>query len=206
VQLGIRFRARLALDRVRAWFGVPLRCEVRGTQDEVAQRVSEFASVHISVGGREALLCYGRPSARGRKVFGALVPYGELWRTGANEPTVLRLPFPAEIAGIRAPRGTYSLYTIPDPHTWTLVVNRATRQWGLTKEERGPRGRLFASAYTPAVARAELGRASVESRATSHVETLTARCEPVSADMTLLLFEWENTQLRIPIRALRVRR
>jgi len=190
------FRARLALDRARALFGVPLRCAPRGAGD----RPSPDGSLSFAVGDSPALLCYGRPSARGRAIFGGVVPWGELWRTGANEPTVLHLPFRAEVAGLRVARGKYALYTVPNPSGWTLVLNRSTRQWGLTRPERGPKGNLFPSAYTSWVAAAEVGRVPVEAREVPHVEQLTFRAEPLDDRTTLLLMEWERTQVVIPIR------
>jgi hypothetical protein len=98
-------RLRLALGRARYWFGVPLHCEFQGTPEARRGRVSPTDALSFTVGGRDALLCYGRPLARNRRIFGELVPYGELWRTGANEPTVLHLPFAADIAGLHASKG-----------------------------------------------------------------------------------------------------
>jgi hypothetical protein len=131
-----------------------------------------------------------------------LVPYGELWRTGANEPTVLHLPFPADVAGMSVPRGRYSLYTLPNRDVWTLVINRSTTQWGLTRPERGPKGMLFPNAYTAWVQAAESGRIAVTTRSIPHVEQLTARAEVHDFKTTLVLLEWETTQVQIPIRAL----
>lgn len=199
--LGLRLRALLALDLARArLLGVPLECNPPPSADGLADRRSPPGALHFEVDGRRALLCYGRPSTSGREIFGGVVPYGELWRTGANEPTVIHLPFASEIAGLRAPRGSFSLYTIPGPDRWLLVVNRSTRQWGLTRPERGPAGRLFHSAYTDLVRKAELGRAPVETRKIPHVERLTASAEMREGSTTLLL-EWEATQIRIPIHA-----
>jgi hypothetical protein len=89
---------------------------------------------------------------------------------------------------------------VPSPETWTLVLNGSTRQWGLTRPERGPRGNHFPSAYTPWVQAAEVGRVSVEAREIPHVERLTIRAEVVDALTTDLLIEWERTQVRIPIK------
>jgi hypothetical protein len=133
-------------------------------------------------------------------VFGGLVPFGELWRTGANEPTVLQLSFDADVAGLEVAQGKYSLYTVPSPNRWTLVLNRSIRQWGLTRPERGRKGRLFQSAYTPLVQAAEVGRVSVASEKIPYVEELTMRAEPVDVDRTDVLLEWETTGIRIPIR------
>lgn len=197
MSLAIRFRAQLAWDWLRARVGVPLGCERGGAG---VARDSQDGALTFTVGSRDALLCYGRPSTRGRTVFGDLVPFGELWRTGANEPTVLQLSFNAEVAGLRLARGKYSLYTVPSRADWTIVINRATRQWGLTRPERGKNGRLFESAYTPAVRAAEVGRVPVETGVIPHVERLTARAEHVDDCRTDLLIEWETIQVRIPVR------
>ena len=192
----VRFYTRLALDSLRALVSVPLEC--RGPTS-TTNRVSPQAALRLVVGGHEALLCYGRPSARGRRVFGELVPYGDLWRLGANEPTVLHLPFPANVAGIHVRTGKLALYAIPDRESWTVVLNRSTRQWGLTRSERGRDGHVYTSAYTPSVRRAELGRAVVETSVVSYVEQLTARAEASSERRTDLVFDWETTSVSIPI-------
>jgi len=184
-------------DRLRwSLVGVELACE-RGGGDIV--RESPDASLAFQVGGRKGLLCYGSPAARGRTVFGDLIPFGELWRTGANEPTILQLTFDATVAGLRVARGKYSLYTIPSEESWTLVVNRAIRQWGLTRPERGKKGTLFQSAYTALVASAEVGRVPVFSEPTGYLERLTIRAEEMDGTRTDLLLEWETTRVRIPI-------
>jgi hypothetical protein len=113
---------------------------------------------------------------------------------------VLHLPFAAEIGGVRVSKGKYALYTVPRDQAWTLVVNRSTRQWGLTRAERGPKGNLFPNAYTRWVQAAEVARVEVDALLTAYVEQLTARAEVLSPEATLLLLEWETTQIRIPIR------
>src|SRR5690606_11953348 len=87
---------------------ISLECRTQPGSEAVSERKSPFDSTRITVGTQTAQVCYGRPSAQGRVIFGAdgtaagapLVPYGKLWRTGANEPTILHLPFAAELAGI----------------------------------------------------------------------------------------------------------
>lgn len=195
----VRFHLGLAADRLRSLVGVPLECGGRGSGEEHGARESPPGALRFLVGGREALLCYGRPAARGRTVFGGLVPWGDLWRLGANEPTVLHLPFSARVAGVRVRRGKVALYAVPAPTGWTLVLNRSTRQWGLTRPERGADGVVYQSAYTGPVRGAELGRVPVETRSTGHVERLTASAERESDRRSVLLLEWETTQLRIPI-------
>src|SRR2546430_13590132 len=75
-------------------------------------------------------LCYSRPSARGRKVMGGLVPFGQPWRLGANEATSIRVPVAAEIAGVRVAPGTYTLYVIPGASKWQGAVQPGVQRWG----------------------------------------------------------------------------
>ena len=73
---------------------------------------------------------YGQPHARGREIYGGLVPYGEVWRLGANLATHLTLDLNASIGGVPIPAGVYTLYLLPSPETAELIVNRQIRQWG----------------------------------------------------------------------------
>ncbi|HSJ05610.1 MAG TPA: DUF2911 domain-containing protein [Longimicrobiales bacterium] len=166
---------------------VSLECEP-SPRMPVEGRASPFDSASVQVGAEQARLCYGRPSARGREIFGGLVPYDRLWRTGANEPTILHLPFTADIAGLTVPAGSYSLYTEPSTGDWTLIINRSTSQWG------------HESSYTAEIQAQELGRTTVPSeRLDQHVEIFTIRSESTAGGADLLL-EWERTRVRIPIR------
>lgn len=72
---------------------------------------------------------YSRPFKRGRKIFGGIVPYDSVWRTGASNATVLTLPHPMQIGKTVIPEGQYSLYTIPGPQTWRLIFNTNTTKW-----------------------------------------------------------------------------
>jgi hypothetical protein len=78
---------------------VDLACVPSGNMP-VEGRQSPYDSTTVDVAGQALRICYGRPSAQGREIFGGLVPWGTLWRTGANEPTILHVPFDAEIAGL----------------------------------------------------------------------------------------------------------
>ena len=175
---------------------VPVVAQVPACQPMTANmalegRASPYDSTLIRVGGQTAKICYGRPSARGRTMIGgAAVPYGQLWRTGANEPTTLHLPFAASVAGIELEPGSYSLYTMPGLDEWVVILNRSTSQWGHERR------------YTDEVRAQEVGRAIAPATATdAHVETFTIRSEP-SDDAATLLLEWENTRVAIPVRAL----
>ena len=152
-------------------------------------RKSPLDSLTFNVAGQAVKLCYGRPSSRGRTMLGGeAVPYGKLWRTGANEPTIFFTPIAITVAGIEVPPGAYSLYTVPAAHDWEIIVNRSIKQWG---EE---------SNYTPEVRAQEVGRAKVPTeRATKPIETFTIRSEPADSGARLVL-EWEKTRVKVPIR------
>lgn len=158
----------------------------------LAGRKSPLDSLAFSVAKQPVKVCYGRPSSRGRVMLGGEhVPYGKLWRTGANEPTIFSAPIPLTVAGLRVAPGVYSLYTVPAAKEWEVIVNRSISQWG---EE---------SNYTDKVKAQEVGRAKVKSETvTSPVETFTIRAEPAGDDATLVL-EWEKTRVKIPFKAAR---
>jgi hypothetical protein len=156
----------------------------------LATRKSPLDSVSFTVGGSEVRVCYGRPSLRGRKMIGGqAVPFGRIWRTGANEPTMIHTTGPIAIAGIAVPAGSYSLYTVPGPKEWEVIVNRSITQWG---EE---------SNYTDAVKAQEVGRARVKAETlTAPVETFTIRPEPASGEAKMLVLEWERTRVKLQVR------
>ncbi|HEX6927182.1 MAG TPA: DUF2911 domain-containing protein [Longimicrobiaceae bacterium] len=154
----------------------------------VEGRPSPYDSTAFTLGGQRSLVCYGRPSMRGRTIFGGLVPYGQLWRTGANEPTTIHLPVAATIAGIQVEPGSYSLYTVPGEQEWTVIVNASTSQWGIENQ------------YTEEVRAQEVGRATVPSeQIDAPVETFVIRAEPQGEDAVDLVLEWETTRVRIPV-------
>jgi hypothetical protein len=121
---------------------------------------------------------------------GTDIPYGKIWRTGANEPTIFFAPVPLKVAGLSVAPGVYSLYTVPGPREWEVIVNRATSQWG---EE---------SNYTAEVKAQEVGRAKVKTEiASPPVETFTIRAEPSGNKGASLVLEWEKTRIKIPVQA-----
>lgn len=84
---------------------------------------SPKASVSRTIGVTDVSIEYSSPSVRGRKIWGELVPFGEVWRTGANAATTLKLSDSLKVAGKELPAGSYSLFTIPTPEKWTVIVN-----------------------------------------------------------------------------------
>lgn len=154
-------------------------------------RKSPLDSLTFSVSGKQVKVCYGRPSSRGRVMLGSEhVPYGKVWRTGANEPTIFFTPTPLKVAGLSVAPGTYSVYTVPGQREWEIIVNRSTSQWG---EE---------SNYTEEVKAQEVGRAKIKPEAISKpIETFTISARPSREKASALVLEWERTRVRIPIAA-----
>lgn len=93
-------------------------------------RQSPQASMTQTVGTTDVEIKYSRPGVRGRTIWGDLVPYDAVWRTGANEATTIRFSEDVEINGQKLPKGTYSLHTIPGREEWTIIFNSVADQWG----------------------------------------------------------------------------
>ncbi len=166
-------------------------CTPQRPWEQVKKRVSPYDSTEFRLGGQRALVCYGRPSLRGRHMIGGeAVPYGKLWRTGANEPTIVHLPVAATIAGLKVEPGSYSLYTVPTEKEWTVVVNRSTSQWG---EEHG---------YTAEIEKQEVGRARVPAETLKQpVEQFTIRALNKGGRAADLVLEWEHSRVVVPVQA-----
>jgi len=92
-------------------------------------RQSPNASVSQTVGTTKITLTYGRPAVKGRKIWGGLVPYDNVWRSGANESTDITFSKTVTLGGQQLDAGTYSLYTIPRKDTWTIIIN-SKLSWG----------------------------------------------------------------------------
>ncbi len=120
---------------------VPALAQQRGNDEA---RTSPNAVVGQTIGTTEVMLTYGRPSVRGRVIFGdslgaepVLVPYGAVWRTGANEATTITFSDDVRVEGQPLAAGTYALFTIPGEQTWTVVFNRVAEQWGAYEYDAG---------------------------------------------------------------------
>jgi hypothetical protein len=157
----------------------------------VQGRQSPLDSLTFTAGGKTVKLCYGRPSARGRKMIGGeSVPFGKLWRTGANEPTVIFTPVGLDIAGVKVGPGKYSIYSVPGEKEWQIIVNRSTSQWG------------HESTYTKDVEAQEVGRGKAPVETLSKpVETFTITPHPATGEARHLYLDWETTRVAVPVKA-----
>jgi hypothetical protein len=158
----------------------------RGTAAEAAERPSPLRATVITIGGQEAKLCYGSPSARDRTVMGELVPMGEIWRLGANEATALHLPFAAEVGGVALEPGVYSIWAVPGAEEWEFFMSAHFERWGIPVDE--------------VAQEAVVGSTTASVAATDGmVESLTFTWVSHGADMGHLVMEWEHTRVEIPI-------
>jgi hypothetical protein len=153
---------------------------------QTGQQLSPRDTVRFELeGGRRVYVDYGRPSMRGRRIVGELVPYGRVWRTGANAATTLVTEADLRIGDALVPRGTYTLYTLPTARGWTLIVNRQTGQWGTQYD-----------------ASRDLVRIPLRGTALPRpVEKFTIALERGTArNAGTLAMAWENTRLTVPFR------
>lgn len=152
----------------------------------VAQRklLSPPASVEATFGGKKVAISYSAPSKRGRVIIGGLVPFGKVWRTGANAATTLTTEAGLTIGTIKLPKGTYTLFTLPEKKAWTLIVNKETGQWGTQYDASKDFGR------TPMTVR------SIKDT----VELFKINLDKKSEKSGVLRLVWENTEVSVPLK------
>jgi hypothetical protein len=152
-------------------------------QQQQQQRISPRDTETANVAGATISVEYGRPYMKGRKIFGGLVPFDKVWRTGADEATILTTDRTLVFGTVEVPAGKYSLYTIPGEEQWQLIINRQTGQWGTRYDE--PQ---------------DLGRVPMRvTRADTATEQFTIDIEAVN-DGGELRFQWEQTRATAPFR------
>ena len=104
--------------------------EWEDNRDPEAPRPSPNALVGLQIGSTRVMITYGSPGVSDRTIFGSLVSYGDVWRTGANEATTITFTGDVLIEGHEVPEGTYSLFTIPGKTEWIVILNKNNNQWG----------------------------------------------------------------------------
>src|SRR5690606_25513914 len=161
-------------------------CAYGASGDGMTSRPSPPVSSAVRLGEGAVKVCYSAPSARDRKIFGGLVPYGQPWRVGANEANTLHVTVPAEIGTVRVEPGSYSLYAIPGESEWTIVVNRVVDRWGIPIDE--------------SVRAQDVGSFTVAPEATDHVERLSIGLEPAEGGAAQMVVAWETTRVAFPVR------
>ncbi|GAA4340841.1 DUF2911 domain-containing protein [Flaviaesturariibacter amylovorans] len=135
------------------------------------------------IDGDSVKISYHSPGVRGRVIWGGLVPYDEVWVTGAHNATTINVGRPFSIGGKKIPAGKYALFTIPGKKEWTVIINRHWNQH-LTNE------------YD---AKDDLVRFTVKPRTNRHTERLQYTVEPAKANMGIVSIAWEKRRIAFPI-------
>jgi len=146
------------------------------------QILSPRDSVVLTLDTNVISVNYGRPSIRGRKIMGGLVPWNQVWRTGANQATHLKTSFDMTFGGVPVTRGTYTLWTLPSPTGWKVILNKQTGQWG--------------TVYNPALDLARFDGAVEQTHAV--VDTFTIALQSTGRTSGLMKLMWENTSVAVP--------
>ncbi len=185
---GARTTNKMMVERVsgpvdiRALAAAGVAREQAGT---AAGALSPRDTVQATVGGAALLVDYSRPAARGREILGNVVPFGQVWRTGANTATHFTTSRDLMIGGAQVPAGTYTLWTLPTESGAHLILNRQTGQWG-----------------TEYNASQDLVRIPLEvQQARTPVERLTITVEPGSGGAGALVISWHTFVWRVPVTA-----
>jgi hypothetical protein len=144
--------------------------------------LSPPARTSVTISGKKLTIAYSSPFMRGRKIMGGLVPYGRWWRTGADNATTFQTDADVDLGGLKVPKGTYTIYTLPGATEWQLIINKQTGQWGTEYNQRQDLGRVKMNlAQTPAL---------VDS---FKIELLSTGGNKGSLKMT-----WERTEVSVP--------
>jgi hypothetical protein len=155
---------------------------ISSAQQDKSQRPSPPAQAQCKFSdGKTITVDYSSPRAKGRKIFGGLVPYGEVWRTGANDATTLVTNANLTAKGKDVPSGSYTIFTVPAQDKWTLIVNKHTGEWGIPYKYQSE----------------ELARVPMQASSTSSpVENFTIAFNQGGSNCTLQI-SWENTQASV---------
>jgi tetratricopeptide (TPR) repeat protein len=146
--------------------------------------VSQHAVVSQTIGLTDITITYSRPGVKGRQIFGGLVPYGKVWRTGANQATQFAVTTDVDIEGKKLPAGTYSLHTIPGPDHWTVIFNKDAGQWGSFNYDEAK----------------DALRVTVKPEKAAHsAEWLEFHFPKISTDSATLMIRWADVALPIKI-------
>lgn len=150
-----------------------------------AQYKSPHESTSIEIAGHKITITYGRPSLHGRKMIGEHEPWGKVWRTGADQCTTIETSADLDINGLKVPKGTYGLFTIPEPESWTLIISKNAKQWG-------------AFSYKESE---DLGRTKMQvAKLSSPVEEFTISMTQAGANAFTLKLTWQDVEVSVPVK------
>jgi hypothetical protein len=172
-----------------------------------SRRLSPIGIARTHLGDTYVKITYGRPYVRGREIFGTntdsmsfLVPYDEVWRTGASEATEITVSGPVSLAGNRLEPGTYSVFTVPGPESWMIHVSPQTGLDG-TGIFNAETGEFTPNVYDPSMDVFSVSVPRTELSEDDAVDQFTISFEETGMDVDIVL-RWERTEVKIPIKAL----
>ena len=145
-------------------------------------KISPPATLVQKIGLSEVKIEYSRPSVNKRKIMGELVPYGRIWRVGANESTKIHFSDSVKIQGHDLPPGIYAVYSIPQKNEWTIIIHKNISHWG--------DGRFNYKQEEDAL------RFQVEPQSINFAETFTIELDEITHKSAILFWEWENTRIQ----------
>jgi len=148
--------------------------------------ISPACTLQQTVGLTEITIAYHKPGARGRKIFGSLVPFKRIWRVGANESTKISFSDSVFIKGHLLPKGTYALYAIPDSLQWEVIFHRNLSHWGDGRKQYRPEEDALRITTTP-------------DTQFYHSEDLQLYFENITFEKADLVIHWEHTKVSVPI-------
>ncbi|WP_273567648.1 DUF2911 domain-containing protein [Maribacter halichondriae] len=149
-------------------------------------KASSFAKVEQEVGLSRIMIEYSRPATRGRTVFGELVPYGRIWRVGANESTKFSCTDELKILGNVLPKGTYALYAFPEEEEWEIVFHKNTSHWGDGRAAYNPEEDAFRIKVKPETSE-------------DFQENFLIFFNSITHNSINMVWQWVNTKISIPI-------
>ncbi|MEM7587047.1 MAG: DUF2911 domain-containing protein [Acidobacteriota bacterium] len=145
-----------------------------------ADRASKNGKITGTIDGVEVTVEYGRPNVKGRTIWGDLVPYGQVWRTGADEATTITFSKDVSIEGKALKAGTYALFTVPGKKEWNFIFNKEAKQWGAYKRD----------------AKQDMLSVNVAPHSVDHVESMT-----FAIDGSKVMLHWDKLAVGFSVAA-----
>lgn len=172
-------------------FALVLTVTLAFAQQDKSKRPSPPGTAEVTLGSKRIVVNYSRPkiadpkTGKPRKIFGGVVPYGEVWRTGANEATSLTTDSDLDIGGTTVPAGSYTLYSLPTEGDWKLIISKKTGQWGIPYPGEGE----------------DLARIPMKVvRSSKAADPFTISFDKKSDAEAVMHLAWDNTDASVPVK------
>lgn len=178
-------RRTAALMLAAAALLLPQLSAQTGAASDAAKKTlaSPPADTSQTVEGKKVSIHYNAPSKKGREIFGGLVPYDQVWRTGANPATALKTEANLKIGTATVPAGSYTLYTLPSTGIWKLIINKQTGQWGTKYDQ------------SQDLARVDMKKTTLP----SPQESMSITLDPFQGKRSTLHVKWDTTDVSVPV-------